>query len=307
MEKQFSIPILLIGFNRPDTIKQVFETIRKVQPQKLYVAIDGPRESKRNEQALVDQVKNIVQDVDWSADVHFYFNEVNRGAEVTISSAIAKVLEKEEYVIILEDDIVAPYSFFQFMQEMLIKYKDDSRICIVSGNNYTPLDTHNNEDYFFSKYGHTWGWATWRRAWKGYSLNMEIEDKYIQLANTIKLSDTIEEAKFLRKHFKWLKNRGVGHVEWDYLRSYFHRINNQLAIVPRVNLASNIGLYGLHANGLSNYHFIPADAEFIVKKHPAKVECFTDYDKYHFAHHISKKTPITLRRMIKYLRKIIKL
>ncbi|MFZ2303665.1 MAG: glycosyltransferase family 2 protein, partial [Minisyncoccia bacterium] len=47
--KPFSVPILFIIFNRPDTTTRVFETIRKIKPAKLYVAADGPRVHKEEE------------------------------------------------------------------------------------------------------------------------------------------------------------------------------------------------------------------------------------------------------------------
>ncbi len=29
------------------------------------------------------------------------------------------------------------------------------------------------ESYFFSRYCHIWGWATWRRAWQSYDVTMK--------------------------------------------------------------------------------------------------------------------------------------
>jgi len=44
-------------------------------------------------------------------------------------------------------------SFFLFASELLEKYKNDDRIAMISGNNYTPIKTIKS-DYIFSKYGH---------------------------------------------------------------------------------------------------------------------------------------------------------
>src|SRR5690554_2335775 len=117
---KITTPILIISFNRPDIIKQTFEYIRKAKPTKLYVAIDGARREKEGEEKLVGQVKAVVENVDWECETHYKYNETNKGAEVTVSSAISWVFETEEYAIILEDDIVAPMSFLNFAQEMLI-------------------------------------------------------------------------------------------------------------------------------------------------------------------------------------------
>lgn len=36
-------------FNRPDTTVRVFETIRQARPPRLYVAADGPRKNRTDE------------------------------------------------------------------------------------------------------------------------------------------------------------------------------------------------------------------------------------------------------------------
>ena len=111
-------PVLLIAFNRPDTTGIVFQKIREARPTKLYVAVDGPRQNKEGEDELVEEVKKIVNNVDWQCKVQYKFNQQNKGCEVTVSSGITWALSFEEYVIILEDDIVAPLSFFLFVQKM---------------------------------------------------------------------------------------------------------------------------------------------------------------------------------------------
>ena len=87
MYRNFSLntPVLLIAFNRPNISKQTFEYIRAAKPQKLYVAVDGARDTKRGEDTLVKQVKEILQNVDWPCETHYKFNETNKGAEITVS------------------------------------------------------------------------------------------------------------------------------------------------------------------------------------------------------------------------------
>jgi hypothetical protein len=305
LENKITVPVLLVGFNRPDTTQQVFNRIRNAKPEKLYVAIDGPRKDKDGEQQLVEQVKEIVKKVDWPCQTHYRFSDVNKGAEVTVSSAISWVFEKEEFAIILEDDIVAPISFFIFMQEMLVRYKDDERIGIVSGNNFTPIDLGNDEDYFFAKYGHSWGWGTWRRTWKKFDLNIEVKDEHLQDDFLKTISNSKAEALVYKKRFTAMKNRGPGKTTWDFVANYIARVNNFVNIVPRVNLTSNIGIYGLHARGVSDYHFREFDENFQVKKHPSKVECNIEYDKHHFIEHYLKKRRSLYQRIVNKISRIL--
>lgn len=89
------VPVLLIAFNRPDTTAQVFERIRAAKPKKIYIAIDGAMEANANDNIQVEQVKSIVQNVDWICEANYRFNEENKGAEVTVSSAIDWVFERK--------------------------------------------------------------------------------------------------------------------------------------------------------------------------------------------------------------------
>ena len=299
MEKQIQIieaPILIIAFNRPDISAKTFEYIRKAQPQKLYIAIDGHRPDKEGEINLVEQVKKVFENVDWPCETHYKYNDTNKGAELTVSSAISWVFEKEKYAIILEDDIVAPLSFLKFAQEMLIKYEDNERIGTVTGSNFTPIPVPDNTDYFFAKYGHSGGgWATWKRVWEGFDLYVDIPAEHLTLKYLKTVTNSINEAQYYQKVFKNLKEKGRGNSAWDYISLYFHRINERLSIIPRINLTSNIGTYGLHTRGQSEYHYRPFDEYFEVQKHPANVECFTQYDIHHFKNYIIGKSPLHKR------------
>ena len=56
--------VLFLVFNRPDETKQVFESIRKAKPPRLYVAADGPREGRVDEAKYVERVREIATAVD---------------------------------------------------------------------------------------------------------------------------------------------------------------------------------------------------------------------------------------------------
>ena len=43
------IPVLLIGFNRPDLIEKNLENLRQQNIRNLYVTIDGPRDGREDD------------------------------------------------------------------------------------------------------------------------------------------------------------------------------------------------------------------------------------------------------------------
>lgn len=306
MNKTITAPVLLIGFNRPDVIKQSFDYIRKAKPQKLYVAIDGARKLKPNENQLVDEVKHIVKNVDWDCETHYKFNSENLGAEVTVSAAVSWVLENEEYVIVLEDDIIAPMSFLNFAQDMLLKYADQDNVYMISGGQFTPIKMPNNEDYLFSSYGHTGcGWSTWKRAWRKFDLKINDFDSFLKSGYLDKLVQTKTEKRYWISVIKKMARTGIGKSTWDICWSYIRYKNQGFSIIPRINLTSNIGVYGLHSHGITSGHFRPFDDNFFATIHPEIIKTNREYDKYHFENHINRR-PNLLQRAIGKTLRIIK-
>jgi hypothetical protein len=283
----YEIPILLIVFNRPDTTIEVFNCIKKMKPKKLYIALDGPRDYKIGEERLCNEVRLITEDVDWNCQVFYNFNSTNKGAEVTVSNAISWVLGLEKYVVVLEDDIVASESFFNFMELMLNKYINQDVISMVSGCNFTPIKME--DDYLFGIFGHTWGWGTWRRAWNDFDLNIDIKDEYVSKSFLIDISFSHAQLKYYERLFKSMKKRGKGKNTWDYCWSFHRIVNNKLSIIPRVNLTTNIGVYGLHAKGKNEHHFRPFDKDFVVVKEPLIIERNLVYDNHHFEKYLKPK------------------
>ena len=208
MEKKTPIvvPVLVIGFNRPDILRQCIAKLRESKPQNMYFACDGARADKEGEDAVIREVRSVMEnDIDWPCEKHYRYNERNKGCEVTESEAISWVLSENEYIIVVEDDIIAPYSFLKFAQEMLYLYKDAENVYMISSNNQTPMPLPNNEDYCFSNYGHIWGWATWRRAWNHFNLYVNDFDNTVARLNE-RTDLTKLEKKSLCRLCNYLKN-----------------------------------------------------------------------------------------------------
>ncbi len=304
MKVQIHTPVLLIGFNRPDVINESFNYIRAAKPQKLYVAIDGPRKHVEGEEQLVEKVKEITKNVDWSCETHYKYSENNLGAEITVSAAVTWALENEEYVIVLEDDIIAPMAFLNFAQEMLIRYADEEKLFMISGGQFTPIET--DYDYFFGIYGHTGcGWATWKRSWKKFDLYINDFDKNLNRSVLDSLCFSKRDKNHKIRSITEMKQNGAGNNTWDRCWAYTRLKEQGLSVIPKTNLTSNIGINGLHARGQTESHFRSYDENFIVRKHPEKVERNIEYDKYHFKSHINKK-PSLVKRAINKAKRIIK-
>lgn len=232
--------VLFLVFNRLDTTKQVFEAIRQARPPRLYVAADGARENKEGEDAKAQAVREyIMQNINWECEVKTLFRKTNFGCKMAVSGAIDWFFENEEMGIILEDDCLPSQSFFWFCEELLERYKDDNRIFLISGYNKQTKWQKDLNDYFFSQLGGIWGWASWRRAWNHYDINMLDIDKFIQANNFEKLLGT-KLGKIRQKTI--YESIIVNKMNtWDYQWAYARHKNSGLACVPSVSLIENIG------------------------------------------------------------------
>lgn len=232
-------PVLLIAFNRPDFTSIVFETIRKYKPKKLYIAVNAPRKDRQDEVQRCKQVRNIVKSVDWDCEVHTLFRKDHLRLKLSVSGAIDWFFKNEERGIILEDDIVPESSFYFFCEELLERYKDDSRIGMISGDNFGFGYKRGEKSYYFSRYTHIWGWASWRRAWKDYDIDMKDYEKFV---DQDRLSDVFQDPR--ERDFWKLAFGKVAYEDfetWDYQWVYCNLKNNRLNIMPSINLIKNIG------------------------------------------------------------------
>ena len=280
-------PVLLIVFNRPDTTQKVFDAIRRAKPKKLYIAADAPREGNESDVNNCALVKEIVESVDWDCENHYKYANINQGCGNGVYNAISWAFENEDRLIIIEDDCVPALPFFDYCDELLEKYIYDTRIWVISGSQFNEEAVNTTHDYFFSRYGHIWGWATWKRCWatmdmtlSKFPLIME-EDLYKSAFRTKK-----EAAFFRKKYSRIYNNKEAKPHTWDRQFDFSVISNGGLCIVPKKNLITNIGYLGSHAETKNSFHDRNVDNNFKINSHPEFILCDRNYDTYHFNHHI---------------------
>lgn len=240
-------PILFLIFNRPDTSERVFDAIRKAKPTRLYVAADGPRGGNENDLLNCPKTRAVIN-VDWDCEVKLLFREENLGCKQAVSQAITWFFEHEEQGIILEDDCLPHPSFFPYCETLLEYYKDEEKVMLISGDNFQNGKVRGDASYYFSQYTHIWGWASWRRAWKHYDVNMDSYPRFIEENRISSVFPSQGAQKYWLKKLEKTYQKGVN--TWDY--QWMYAIWNQggLTVLPNKNLISNIGFLtgGTHTN-----------------------------------------------------------
>lgn len=292
--EQLQTPVAFMIFNRPEYTRTVFAEIRKAQPKQLFIIADGPRTP--SEAPLCEKTRAIVNQIDWPCEVHRNYAEKNLGLKERISSGLNWFFENVETGIILEDDCLPHQSFFRFATEMLEKYKDDERIMMISGDNFLP-DFEIKDSYFFSRYFPIWGWATWRRAWKKYDIEMQSWKTSESKEFLKKIYPKTQ--KYMRSHMTKIFNEAYsGKINtWDAQWGYACLMSGGLCIVPKVNLVSNIGMLGIHTPGsdliLPTYDIYQKGT----LKHPKFIEPTAEYDRIFYEKNF-RPGPFNLRMTI---------
>jgi len=243
-EHPLKTAVLFLVFNRPDTTAQVFDAIRKARPQRLYVAADGPRADRAGEAARVESVRKIATAVDWPCDLKTLFRDQNLGCKQAVSGAITWFYEHEEDGIILEDDCLPHPDFFNFCETMLDYYRDDERVDVITGNNFQNDQHRGTGSYYFSKYNHCWGWATWRRAWKHYQGDLPFWSVWKHSDDWKAVCPDKVERLYWVKIFDQVY---AGDIDsWAYPWTACVWKYGGLTVTPNVNLVTNIG-FGVDA------------------------------------------------------------
>ena len=284
INETYDVPVALIVYKRVDLTKKVFAAIREVRPAELYIISDGPK--GRDDADAVRCVREYLDShIDWPCNIHRDYAEKNLGPRYRMPSGMKWVFENVDRAVFIEDDIEAGPDFFWFCREMLERYKDDQRVMMISGMNFFPGDeSFGDKDYCFAYFSHIWGWATWKRAFEGYDINIK---SWPEVRKSGKIKD-----KFTRRgynFFKWifddLQYQWYDQA-WDYQWAYHRFINEGLGIIPRRNLVVNLGIADKDAIHPVESERVKDRVDGLIienmtenLRHPDEIKCNKRYDE----------------------------
>jgi hypothetical protein len=272
MEKsKIKIAVLLIFFCRPDHFSQVFEQVKRTRPSKLYLYQDGPRQGREDDVIGINQCREICsnEEIDWECEVHRMYQEKNLGCDPSEFIAQKWMFETEEMGIILEDDDIPSLSFFPFCKELLEKYKDDTRINMICGMNNTDVSEHIASDYFFTKKGSIWGWASWKRV-------LDTWDPSYDWLNSEKSLDKIQKQMTKKDYKIFIKNatihRRSGKAHYESINAAAMYLSDSLNIVPKYNMISNIGISPETTHSVNDIRLLPKKVQRLMYKKLYEIE-----------------------------------
>ncbi|MCP5459188.1 MAG: nucleotide-diphospho-sugar transferase [Gammaproteobacteria bacterium] len=300
--------VLFLVFNRPQTTTRVFEAIRRARPSKLYVAADGPRSDRQGEPERCAEVRRIATSIDWPCDVKTLFRDNNLGCRKAVSEAIDWFFQHEPEGIILEDDCIPDPSFFRYAHELLARYRNDERIMVIAAQHFHG-DTHiPQHSYFFSRYNHCWGWASWRRAWQCYDHEMSL---WPDLRDTDWLLGVGNGSQLFKRYWTDIFDRAhAGLIDsWAYRWTFSCWAQNGLTVLPAKNLVTNIG-FGIDATHTirhTNYSALPLESLDFPLVHPNFVVRDVMADQWTDRNHFLIRSPMSFKYTIRWIRRATRL
>jgi len=160
------IPVALVTYNRPAHARRVLDALASRGIRNLHIFVDGPKGN--GDEAAVLEMRRLAESVSWTrAEVHAL--DRNRGLAKSVVAAAETLFSTHEQMVLLEDDCVPHRHCFDFFAKALDKYRDADNVFGISGYSVpmTPdlLARHPYDAYFCPRIG-SWGWATWKRAWR---------------------------------------------------------------------------------------------------------------------------------------------
>ncbi len=252
---ELSTPVVFFVFNRPATTRRVLAQIRAARPPSLLVVADGPRADKPADDALCRQVREeILAGIDWPCDLRTEFAARNLGCGPRVFSGLQWAFAQVPEAIVLEDDCVPEPTFFRFCEEMLARHRAEPHVFMVAGTNFRGADRAAANRYFYSRHCTVWGWATWRRALAGYSLDLGWWRTQVQPSDLRPACADRAEHHFVCELLDSQKLGGVN--TWD-VQWFLHVFRQQgLSVVPGTNLISNVGTDGRHTRSRGRNHLL---------------------------------------------------
>jgi hypothetical protein len=171
---QEETPVLLLGYNRPEQMRGLIRSLAAVKPKLILLSVDGPKANRLKDVELVCQTQEMVNEINWNAEIRTRFRESNLGLRRAVVDAVTWANNEFGKVIVLEDDVRAGPQLLDFLNYNLMKYENQRDIAHINGYNLVPNQHLSNPSgpSRMSIYPESYAWATWEKAWSKYDDNM---------------------------------------------------------------------------------------------------------------------------------------
>jgi Glycosyl transferase family 2 len=239
-------PIAIFAYNRPGHLQTTLTSLARCNgfaESAVVVFCDGPKTSQ--DRQAVAATRQVAQ-AQLGLHAEYRFREENAGLAPSIIGGVTEVVERLGRVIVLEDDLeLSPY-FLTYMNSALDRYANNPEVYQVSGQLFESPNLYGSDEAMFLPFTTSWGWGTWRRAWR-------------QFDSAAAGWESLMRDRTLRKRFNlggsydfstMLQRQIAGHGDSWAIRWYWSVFrNNGVVCFPPCSLIRNTGLDGSGTHG----------------------------------------------------------
>jgi len=262
-------PIALFVYNRPEHTRRTLKFLKQnllADESRLYVFSDAAKTS--TQQTAVKEVRELIKNISGFKSIKIIEQKENLGLANSIIAGVTQLVNEYGKIIVFEDDLLSSPYTLQYFNNALKRYQNEENIMHISGYMYPFAGADKLPETFLYRIAHSWGWATWQRAWVNFNPNI---DDLITQFDKQKINDFSIDGKMnfwkQMKEFKTGKNNSWA-IRW-YATMF---LKNGLALNPSKSLIHNIGHdgTGIHSNVEKTY-FVTINNN-IIENYPTQIE-----------------------------------
>lgn len=261
-------PVVLYAYNRPIHTRKTLESLAKnIEARKtsIFAFVDGPKHDR--DTPLIKETKNILRSFRGFSEINITERKHNLGLRKNIEQGNNTIYKRYNQFIVLEDDIVVSKHFLSYMNNALLKYRDNKEVWQINSWAHASAESDPKTAYF-SRFPSCWGWGTWSDRWSNYKRDPK------QLINDYSKKD-IWHFNFNGSQNTWkqVKLNAAGKLDTWAVFWYAAIFSNKgLCLCPPVQLSTNIGFDGSGTN-CGKYEMLqPLNNVTLQTEFPNKIE-----------------------------------
>ena len=236
-ERQGKIAVIVVGYNRPDSLRRILQSLAKAQ----YDYTEIPLRISIDHSGMEEMVR-AAEEFEWKhGEKKVVYHPRRLGLRRHIISC-GDLTEEYGAVMVLEDDLYVSPDYYNYAMQALEQYGDHPKIAGISLNTrkellespYPFYPLHTGDDVFFQQFASSWGQVWNRRMWTDFK-------KWYEQNQTLPQSIHVPETILHYPDTSWAKYYQTYVVEEDkyYVFSYD-------------SLTTNFGDAGEHFNHASS-------------------------------------------------------
>lgn len=244
----------MVAYQRPESLAQILQVLASEKFDFICIAIDGVDPKNVGAKERNERIRRIATDfhLKHTKLVQVIDRNENLGITLNFMKSVSLALTKVEYVCVLEDDCIPSPGFSLYLRSVVtLKVSESTKLYSLFRPNLSKVP----RAAYYTHCPVMWGWMISRESWVVVLNDIQIQGRK---------SPLLTDYRFLYQGFLFSGFSRVVNGQKDAMDSLFAYIFltcNYLALIPPINLISNIGTGELATNTKRNSFMFHTRAE----------------------------------------------